>query len=94
MQDYYNYLENGSDTFGISGNSWIVESVADRTVDIVFYNEMDTTKSGIAILYSLTSIDLPGQKNIIACDKESTILGESYDLLFSKTQMKGNGILM
>ena len=81
------YLDNGSDTFGMSGNAWIIESTTGRKVDIEGYNSKDTIISEVPIEYAVTDIELPDGKTIIYQGNEATIIGESENSLFSETQM-------
>jgi hypothetical protein len=52
-------IDSASDTFGIGGPCWIVESLTDRKVSISGYDKDDTTKENIHIGTGITAIDLP-----------------------------------
>ena len=57
-------------------------------VGIYGCNEKDTTKLGVTIGYSLTTIDLPNGETFISCASGSTILGKSANSLSSENQME------
>ena len=52
----------------------------------------DATRENIPIGTGLTAIDLPDDTTIIIRANEATVLGEKANILFSESQMEGNGL--
>ena len=88
----YGYIDSGSDTIGIGGHCWIVESKSNRKVEIAGYDKKDTVKSGIYIGTGVTAVDLPDGDTVLLRANEATLLGEDANTLFSVMQMREHGV--
>ncbi len=88
----YGYIDSGSDTFGLGGNAWYIESLTERKVQVAGYHSTDTLKGDIPIGTGITVVDLPDGESLLLRAYESTILGKRANTLFSVPQMLENGV--
>ena len=91
--DYeYAYVDSASDTSGIGGKAWIIDSISDRQVSVEGYEKGSTVLEGIRIGSAITAVDLPNEETILLRVNEATILGEQGNSLLSTTQIREYGI--
>jgi hypothetical protein len=88
----YGYIDSGSDTFGIGGKCWVIDTLTDRKVEIAGYDNKATVKSNIPIGSAITAVDLPTGETILLRANEATIMGEDANTFFSVTQMREHGV--
>ena len=69
------YIDSGSDTFGVGGTSWVIDSLTNRKVEIAGYDTKETVKSNIPIGSAITAVDLPTGETILIRANEATIMG-------------------
>ncbi len=86
------FMDNGSDTCGIGGPAWTIDSVSQRKVSISGYDANNTTQKDVPIGTGLTAIDLPDGETIIGRVNKATILGETANSLLSELQLEHNGV--
>ena len=60
------YLYNGSDTFRIGGNLWIIDIIKYSKLDIEEYYVNETAISYVHIVSFVAAIELPDGENIIS----------------------------
>ena len=88
----HGYIDSGSDTFGVGGNCWIIDTLTDKRVEIAGYDTKETIKSNIPIVSAITEVDLPSEETIFLRSNQATIMGKDANTLFSVTQMRENGV--
>ena len=90
----YGFIDSGSDTSGIGGNCWIMDTLTDREVAITGYDNKESVKNNVKIGSAITAIDLPSGETVLIRVNEATILGEDASTLFSIAQMREHGIFI
>mmetsp|Transcript_29727 Transcript_29727/g.49061 ORF Transcript_29727/g.49061 Transcript_29727/m.49061 type:complete len:354 (-) Transcript_29727:221-1282(-) len=91
---HFGYLDNGSDTFAIGGDAWVIQSTTGREVCVTGCYREDTLRTNVKIGTGLTAINLPDGVTIIGRANEATILGEKANSLFAESQMEANGVIL
>jgi hypothetical protein len=87
-------IDNGSDTFGISGNAWVIDAMTDREADISGYDEDTTSRTGVPIGAGTTCTTLPTGESVLLHVYEATIGGHNAKNLFSVAQMRNAGVIV
>jgi len=86
------YVDNASDTFGIGGQAWIIESRMDMKVNVAGYDTHETLKKDVEIGTGVTALDLPNGETVLLRANNGTLLGDNGNALFSICQMAEHGV--
>jgi hypothetical protein len=86
------YIDSGSDTFGIGGNCWVIDTLTSKRVEIAGYDTSQTVRNNVPIGSGITAVDLPSGETVLLRANEATVLGEDANTLMSVTQMRENGV--
>jgi hypothetical protein len=88
----YAYIDSGSDTCGIGGEAWIIDTITERKVQVTGYDTLNTVKEDVPIVSAITAIDLPTGETILMRVNEATNLGRDAYTLLSPMHIRENDV--